>query len=181
MRASLALLILCAALLGCPAESGGDPGSGQDGGMQLGAASGAQPSTRLCDAHLTWDMACAKLEPEPRQDPYWGETECLMGPWRQVQAAYLDAAVECFASLSCEQSDDTCTAAGLAALGIEDETDLAGDALVQRCLELAASCQALLDDNCLFLAVFTPSGRGAAEACLDLPCDAIEGCLLDPG
>lgn len=173
-------MIACFVLLGCPADSGDDPGSAQEGGGQAGAGAGAQASTRLCDAHLAWDMGCAALDPQPRQDPYWGETECLMGPWRHAREAYLDAAVACFESLPCEQFDDECTRQGLAALGIEDEADLAGDPLLQQCVELAASCEALSEDVCLSFAIFTPSSRSAAAACLDLSCDAIEACLIDP-
>ena len=175
-RVTAAIAIVSATLLGCPGE-GDEPSASEGGGNQPGSTS----STRLCDAHLAWDQACAALEPEPREEPYWGETECLMGPWQHVEGDYLDAAATCFDTLSCDSSDDACTAAGLAALGIDGPEDLDGDALLQQCMELAASCEELIDDACLSFAVYTEQGRNAAEACLELSCDAIEACLLDPG
>jgi hypothetical protein len=174
------LVIACGVLIGCPGDSGDGSSSTQGGGMQSGAGANSQESTRLCDAHLAWDMGCAALEPEPREEPYWGATTCLMGPWHHVQSAYLEAAVDCFESLPCEESDDSCTGAGLAALGIEDEEDLADDARYQQCVALAADCQDLSEDACLSFAIYTPSSRSAAQACLDLACDAVEACLQEP-
>lgn len=160
----------------CPADDGGTAGGASDGGVQRG---GSSPD--LCAAHLAWDMGCAELEPEPREDAFWGETECPMGPWDHARRAYLEAAAECFETLPCEGSDDVCVGAGLAALGIEDEADVADDALYQRCVELAHGCDGFISDACLGLVIFTDAGRALAADCLELECSAIQECLRSPG
>jgi hypothetical protein len=150
--------------------------------MDASSAEGsAQAQTRICDAHLAWDKQCAALETAPREGEFWGETTCLMGPWRYLQAAYLDAAVSCFDSLPCERNDDTCITAGFHALGIDDDSDLQGDREIERCVALADTCGDLSEDVCFFFAAYTQQARRNAVSCLDLECSAIEDCLLDPG
>jgi len=121
------------------------------------------------------------MDPQPRGDPYWGESECLQGPWEKVKPEYLRAAVACFETLPCERSDDACTAAGLAALGVEDESDLAGDALYQRCVEFALGCDGVVDDVCLFFPVFTDEAVAEAARCLDGACEGAPECLMAAG
>jgi hypothetical protein len=168
--------IACVALFGCP---GDDAGAGTAGASP--EAADPHAAMRLCDAHLAWDMGCAAMEPAPRTEPFWGETECLDGPWHYVPARYIDAVVDCFASLGCDSFDDECISAGFAALGIDDEADLADNVLYQRCLELAGGCDALNDDVCLNFAVFVEEGQKKIAPCLDLECGGIQDCLLHPG
>jgi hypothetical protein len=158
---------LAALLLGCPG----------DDEAEVDERGGSAMPLQVCEAHLSWDRACAELEPEPRQDPFWGESECQAGPWHLLQAAYIEAAADCFSSLPCERSDDACTSAGFAALGIESEEDLERDAELQRCVDLAHACDEVSEDFCFFFAVFTGPGRRQAAACLELDCAAASACF----
>jgi hypothetical protein len=179
LRLSAVRRLACAAALlaGCP---GGDDdgGTAGDGDAALPGAAGAQ-RLDVCDAHLSWVERC-QGEPDFSYDTEWGLTGCPMLPWRYIEAAYIDSTAECFETLRCTETDDTCTEVGFRALDFEDETDVADDALLQRCLDLRDSCDELNGDACTTLIAFTDAGRNAAVHCLDLACDRIEACLHDP-
>jgi hypothetical protein len=175
--AAVRVLVSATALLaGCPGDDDED-GAANARDAALPDASGKQLD--VCDAHLSWVERC-QGEPDFRYDADWGEAECPMLPWRHIQSAYIDRAAECFETLACTESDDVCTEVGFMALGFDDESDVADDALLQRCLELSDSCDELNGDACTTLIAFTSAGRNAVAHCLDLACDSIEACLHDP-
>ena len=169
-----AAFLWCSLLSGCLDGSGDGSASGSAAGLDYGR------DDALCGAHLAWDMACAELEGAPREGPFWGESECPMGPWELAQPSYIEAAAQCFETLPCEGSDDACTTVGLAALGIEDERQVAADPDYTRCAELSRSCDTLSEDLCGLFLIFTNRGRMLAGACLDLPCAGVASCLRDP-
>jgi hypothetical protein len=83
------------------------------------------------------------------------------------------------ATLPCDSSDDVCTNAGLAAIGIHDPSDVADNARYQTCMTRTHECK-VLDDTCLAFVLFTEQGRTRAAGCLDLACDRLGACLMDP-
>jgi hypothetical protein len=163
-------------LSGCPEDGGESGGSGTEG--QSDRARDSEPG--ICAAHIAWVQRCED-EPDFSYTTEWGEVECPMVAWHYAERAYVDAVVECFETLPCASSDDRCVEQGLRALGIESASDLADDAQLQRCLDVADACVEVIDDVCLAFVVFTPAGRSAASKCLDLPCADVEACIQDPG
>jgi hypothetical protein len=175
---SIALLLAFSLATGC-ACGNSDRGAG-DGGS-LSPFSFVGQSFKFCEAHLAWEKKCAAVEPTPREEPFWGETDCLNEPWHYVQQRFIDAAAACFASLPCESSDDPCTNAGYRAIGIETAADMENDALASRCGKIAEQCPDLNGDSCFRFVIFTQAGRSAVAACLDLECSQIDPCLHDLG
>ncbi len=176
------LLVTYAISVGC--WGGTESRLGGDGGSQSPVFS-EEPAYRVCQAHLAWDKNCAASKPRPPEEPFWGESECMNGPWRYVQQRVIDAMVACYDSLPCESSDDECTSAGFAAIGIETaaemEAYLESDPLAPRCGRIVEQCASLSGDSCYLFVLSTQTGRNAAASCLDLECGEIESCLDDPG
>lgn len=126
-----------------------------------------------CESHTAWEKRCQA------EQPYWGETECLENDWQDVRPAFLDAMIDCFEKLECDASDDSCEAAGLAAIGITSEQDVQDDALFQMCLARTHACS-VLDDLCVGVVAFTDEGRGKLADCLELDCAQLEACMRNP-
>lgn len=161
-----------AAGMGGRSVDGGAVGDGGAGAAVLptpGVGQGGA-SRRQCGAWLNWATRCG-METDYYQT-------CLDGPWDSVQPAYIDATTTCFATLSCEASDDQCTDQGLTALGI-DAMSAADDALWNSCHARADMCD-VSEDLCLAVLVYTAEARVSAEACLAGSCADLEACLNDP-
>lgn len=177
VRLRISLILLVAT--GC--FGGGDGSGGEGAGGGAGTASqSAGSDTRICDAHLAWEKKCAAADPSAGGGPFWGETECLQSSWRYLQEAYVRATENCLRTLSCDSIDDTCTEAGLKAIGLDTSGGPPNDPLYEHCIEVAHGCMGVLDDNCLALLVRTEAGRNVTARCLDLACDSIDACLNDP-
>jgi hypothetical protein len=147
--------VLCALLFACPNDD----------------AAGSHGSP--CAAHAAWEKRC------DAEQPYWGETECLENNWQYVRDQFLDAMNDCFETLACDASDDRCEEAGLKAIGITDEQDVADDAAFHACLDRTHACS-VLDDYCVAVVAYTDEGREKLADCLDLDCSRLEACLRDP-
>jgi hypothetical protein len=161
MRTIRLALVLLAALSACPATEEQPP---------------PDVAATPCPAYLAWEKKCAA---DAEQGPFWGETECPKPLWSYVQSAVLKAMVGCLEALPCDSSDDTCTNAGLAAIGIHDPSDVADNALYQTCMARTHECKAN-DDACMAFLLFTEAGRTKAAKCLDVACDRLDACLNDP-
>jgi hypothetical protein len=179
VRRLFVVAVAFAGLAGCAGEGGGaSAGAGGSGGTSA-EVDAMEQQERGCAAHASWEKRCAELDPMAGEEPTWGETECLMDPMPPLQAAYVEAAIECFDTLGCDAYDDECTSAGIEALGV-DEAQYDADPLVQRCLEIAGTCEEFNDDNCLTFVVYAPEARDAAASCLDLACAEVAPCMRDP-
>lgn len=174
------LVVFGALFLGCPSGAGnsGSGGAGSTGVDGANSVSGKQ-DFRICDAHLAWDKRCAAEDPASHGEPFWGETECRTSPWRYLLPDYVEATVDCFGSLPCKSSDDTCTSAGLMAIGLDPSGDPPADPLYERCVG-TPPCEGFIDDVCLAFLVRTDAGRRVTEPCLDLACSSIASCVSDP-
>jgi hypothetical protein len=164
---TLALLAACCALLtGCP--KGGDNTDEESG-------SGSSPgSGDPCDEWKAWKLRC---EPDAGSGDLAYYDKCRTMHWDRVKPEFTEATADCFPTLSCDSSDDACSAMGYAAAGVTDQS-VEGDALVQDCVMTIAGCN-MGDDLCIDLSVLIDSARAQAQRCTGLGCDAAKGCLRE--
>lgn len=147
--------VLCVLTCACPTDDG------EQGGVSP------------CAAYAAWEKRCNA------EEPYWGDTECQETRWKYVQRPVTKAMIDCFEKLECDASDDRCEAEGLSAIGLNDEADVADDALFQTCRDRVEACD-VLDDYCVAVLVSTTEGRAKLDACFKRECSEVEACLRDP-
>jgi hypothetical protein len=175
-------LILAATALACSSgEKDGDGGNG--GGGPAEEPSSAEQIQSLCTSQCAHVARCSASDGGVGTDAPPCDSECnaelgtLAG---RVRADAIAIITECFDSLSCDVSDDTCLGQALEAVGADINTPI-----VMQCLTKEDECQGTpgdyRDDICATMALLTDSEKAAASRCLERACSEILSCLAPYG
>jgi hypothetical protein len=124
----------------------------------------------MCDEWKQWKEGCG-------EDPSGFYEACVADPrWDYVWDEAVLALEQCFLELACTETDDICFERILDELGVTPSAD----ALYLACLDKAAMCAEVLDDDCGALLIYHDGSRDRIESCLPLSCAEFDACLQDP-
>ncbi len=124
----------------------------------------------MCDEWAQWQQGCGR-------DPGDFAEQCAADPrWAYMWDDAVQTLEECFLTLDCAESDDTCVERL-----VEDlDVDPSDDALFTDCVERAAMCPEVLDDDCTPVLWYHDGSRDRVRDCLALSCAELDACLQDP-
>ena len=135
------------------------------------AAASDADRTELCDALCGLQTRC------PGEDESDAEVCTCQDEFPDAELLLLRVVrglTECFAELSCSDSDDRCSTDVLRQVDPDLDTPLA-----RECIRVQDSCGGFSDDACVFAIAFTDAGRERLERCLDADCADVGPCVRE--
>ncbi len=132
------------------------------------------PADALCGAYCRWTGECLNANVEGCTTSCKHKVGLVAPKWRN---AYVNAVVACFATLTCNSDDATCTedfaSADPAYPNIPE---------VQQCMARRTECENVFsDERCGSIAALIDAARPDALKCLAKPCGEIGKCLGNGG
>jgi hypothetical protein len=165
MRQSPGALLVCIPIVACSSPSSG----------------GSQPDTvqAVCQTRCDRELRC---EPDasspPRISICVDRCEATAPAAGVLKTSVMSEMADCFVSLPCDRSDDTCTTQVIAAQNPNWRQDPEFNACLAKSAEcLASGGGSFSDDNCVAVFLTTDSVRAAFNACVAGACGSIAGCI----